>query len=367
MNVALKERHVKTEYKKSLGIKAFSLIEVIGILAIMAIAAAVLIPNIVKKMDIAAANAEAQILKNMSDALKLHIKRTWSIPTYTNMADAIAVQMGWDSGAVLTNDRRIARAFLIDPNLRVANSQLPYRQTVWGSTNRPSSVRIMIVSSLFDDLPVTSGVMTSSNDFNAIWNTPDGQVPSIWSSWRGKNYGDLLKIQRINLEPMFKRVSFNRGPNMNTITFGVGTNYNITGVDKITTTASTFSTYYLESTIVYLYRTNGTLDLRQIIESDTSFYFANNNWGGQPSLGAQITGRDFQNCADFFSTASVYPGAKKSATPQKVIDAMMAYMNAYIAWANEGFPTSKNNPLYNAVQTAEANLDDMVGGLIGTN
>lgn len=350
---------------KKLHIKAFSLIEVIGVLAIIAIAAAVLLPNMVKRVDIAAANAEAQTLKNMSEALKLYIKRNWYIPSHTNIADVIAVQMGWDKGSVITNDRRISRVFLIDPGLRIANSSLPYKQTVSGSTNRPLNARIMIISSLFDTLPVSSGNSISSNDFNTIWNTPDGQVPSIWSNWRGYRYGDLLKIQRINLEPLFKRVTFNKSANVASMSFGVATNYDISGVDKTNMTSSTFSTYYINNSIVYLYSTNGLLDLRQVIESDTSFYLST-SWGGQPFLGAQITGRDFQNCADFFSTASIYPSARNSATPQKVIDAIMAYMTAYINWANAGFP-GRNSPQYQALQTALNNLDTMISGLIGKN
>lgn len=345
--------------------RAFSLIEVIGILAIIAVAAAVLLPNMVKRVDIAAANAEAQTLKNMSEALKFYIKRNWYVPSHTNIADVIAECMGWDKGTVLTNDRRITRVFLVDPNLKIANSQLPYKQTVMGSTNKPQNARIMIISSLFDTLPVSSGNSISSNDFNVIWNTPDGQVPTVWSNWRGSKYGDLLKIQRINLEPLFKCVTFSKRANVASMTFGVATNYNISGVDKMTLTSPTFKTYYIESSIIYLYRTNGTLDLRQIIESDTSFYLAD-SWGGQPSLGAQITGRDFQNCADFFSTASTYPNARNGATPQKVIDAISAYMSAYISWANAGFP-GKNSSQYKNLDDALDYLDEMISGLIGKN
>lgn len=339
----------------------FSLIEMLGVLAVIAIAALVLLPNLIKRIDTAAAEAEAENLKLMSDSLKLYIKRNWYIPTYTNWADVIASQMGWEKGAVLTNDRRIARAFLIDPNLRIAGSQLPYTQRVSGSTNKPVNVRVMIVSSLFDTLPVSSGIMSSSNDFNAIWNTPEGSVPSIWSNWRGKNYGELLKIKRINLEPLFKYVTVNTTPN-SVPAFGVGTNYDLTGVDKINLTAQTFATYYLEGTIVYLYRTNGVLDMRQIIESDTSFYFANNYWGGQPLLGAKIDGQDFQSCADFFLMALLNSNARNGATPQSVVNALIDYMNAYIAWANAGF--DKRSPTYTALQNAQSLLDSQTSGLI---
>lgn len=347
---------------KNPAIVAFSLIEVIGVLAIIAIAAAVLLPNLVKRVDIAAANAEAKLLDNMAESLNLYIKRNWRIPSHTNWADVIAEQMGWDRGTVLTNDRRIARAFLIDPNLRIAGGTLPYTQRALGSTNRPTNARIMIVSSLFDTLPVSSGATLSSNDFNTIWNTPEGQVPSIWSTWRGRNSGDLLKIKRINLESLFKYVSINKSPDMPRLIFGVATNYDLSGVDRMTNSSPTFATYYLEGSIIYLYRTNGALDFRQILESDTSFYFAQNNWGGQPMLGAQITGMDFQNCADFFSMALPNSNAKDGATPQLVLNAIIDYMNAYVAWANTGF--DKKSPQYTALQNAQTTLDRLTTGLI---
>ncbi len=346
-----------------LGKNGFSLIELIGVLAVIAIAALVLLPNLIKRVDTATANAEAKNLKLMADSFKLYIKRNWYIPTYTNWADAVALQIGWEKGNVLTNDRGIARAFLIDPNLRIAGSQLPYNQRVTGSTNKPVGARLMIVSSIFKPLPISSGIVASSNDFDTIWNTPDGSVPSIWNTWEGKDYGNLLKIQRINLEPMVKYVSLNKIQDYSSVGFGVGTNYDLTGVDKAYLIGPTFSTYYLESTILYLYRTNGVLDLRQIIESDLSLNFANNIWGGQPSMGAQITGQDFQNCADFFMMARVNPNAQYGAEPQTVLSAFTNYLNTYVEWANSGF---NNSAISNLLLSAQSNLTNQTVWLIHT-
>ncbi len=344
-----------------LGKNGFSLIELIGVLAVIAIAALVLIPNLIKRIDESTANTEAKNLKLMADSFKLFIKRNWYIPTYTNWADAVALQIGWEKGDILTNDRGIARAFLIDPNLRIAGSQLPYNQKVVGSTNKPVSPRLMIVSSLFSPLPISSGVVVLSNDFNAIWNTPEGSVPSIWNTWQGNNYGNLLKIQRINLEPMFKYVALNKSQNFNP-GFGIGTNYDLTGVDKAYLTGPTFGTYYLESTILYLYRTNGALDLRQIVSGDLSLNFANNIWGGQPVMGVQITGQDFQNCADFFMTARLNSNAKNGATPQTVLTALTDFLDTYVAWANTGF--DKKSPLFTTLKDKQNSLGNQTEWLI---
>jgi hypothetical protein len=68
--------------------------------------------------------------------------------------------MSLPTSAISTNSRRYARAFLIDPNLRVGTNggaPLPYVQDANGSIN-PVSARVMIVSSLAQALPVSSGV-----------------------------------------------------------------------------------------------------------------------------------------------------------------------------------------------------------------
>ena len=63
----------------------------------------------------------------------------------------------------------------------------------------------MILSTLHRALPVSSGVAASTNVFNDIWATRDGEVPPGWpAEWARR--GEELIIQRINLAPLFKQV-----------------------------------------------------------------------------------------------------------------------------------------------------------------
>src|SRR5205809_1100129 len=127
--------------------RAFSLLELIGVLVVIAILASVLGPAIIRRIDHAAWTKEKADLNSMADALTQSIPRTKSVPAFTDWASAVASQVSLPVSAVLTNGRRYARAFLIDPSLSIGGAGLPYTQTTNGATN-VDNARVMIVSSL---------------------------------------------------------------------------------------------------------------------------------------------------------------------------------------------------------------------------
>src|ERR1051326_8370898 len=186
----------------------FSLIELIGVLAVIAILAAALAPSFVRPMDKTAGDSESAALKSIGDAFQQSILRTRYIPSEADWATAVATEWGVDTAAVTINARRQPRFFLIDPNLSIAGAGLPYRQTNSGAVNFPSSPRVMILSSVGNPLPagIVSGVATAAN-FTNIWNAADGAVPAgapAFSGWAGG--GDDLKVQRVDLSPLFVRL-----------------------------------------------------------------------------------------------------------------------------------------------------------------
>src|SRR6185436_19112812 len=61
--------------------RAFSLIELIGVLAVMAILAGVVAPALIRHMDKVAGHQESAALKSFGDALQQSILRARSIPT----------------------------------------------------------------------------------------------------------------------------------------------------------------------------------------------------------------------------------------------------------------------------------------------
>src|SRR5439155_24791952 len=119
--------------------------------------------------------------------------------------------------AVLTNGRRYARAFLIDPSLSIGGAGLPYTQTTNGASS-VNNARVMIVSSLAGALP--NGLSSAPQDvptFNAIWNTPEGGTPAGWTM-----SGDDLRIKKLNLEPLFHQlILYNHDPTNVTAPFSI--------------------------------------------------------------------------------------------------------------------------------------------------
>src|SRR5436190_11233665 len=140
---------------------AFSLIELVGVLAVISILAAILAQALLRQVDKIAGDQEAAALKSFGDALQQSILRNRYIPTYTNWSSTVASELGVDVAAVTNSPRKQPRFFLIDANLSIAGAGLPYRQTNTGSVNpAASSWRVLILSSIGRALPagIVSGV-----------------------------------------------------------------------------------------------------------------------------------------------------------------------------------------------------------------
>src|SRR5205809_883824 len=180
--------------------RAFSLIEMIGVLAVIAILAAALAPSFVRQMDKTAGDQESAALKSFGDALQQSIMRNRYIPSATDWASTVATELGVDIAAVTNSPRQQPRFFLIDPALQIGvnGGGLPYTQNNTGSvvTNssgsitNPISPRVLILSSIGRALPggIVSGVPTAA-DFTNIWNSTDGTVPTaapVFAGWTGE-------------------------------------------------------------------------------------------------------------------------------------------------------------------------------------
>src|ERR1039458_8813301 len=228
--------------------RGFTLLELVGVLAVMAILAAVLVPVAVKRLDTSAWSTETASLSAMADALKLYIVRSNSIPDQTQWATAISGQLGLAPNQITTTPRKYSRAYLIDTDgwLGTALASGPWTQPSVG-TAFTGGARLMIVSTVGGpQLPVISPA-----SFKTIWNTPLHASPWPTTTWAGR--GEDLVIQRINLDPLFCRVILSpidtTSPGSFAITNGI--------VSTTTTVASVPSdTWCLQGSVLSLYNTN---------------------------------------------------------------------------------------------------------------
>src|SRR5262245_1908820 len=97
------------------GGKGFTLMELIGVMAILAILAAILLSSTPGQIDVAASNVESTNLLKFATALQKSILRTRTIPPSNSIAQTVANELGADLKLVTVNARNNSRVFLYDP------------------------------------------------------------------------------------------------------------------------------------------------------------------------------------------------------------------------------------------------------------
>lgn len=248
---------------------AFTLLEVIGVVAILAILASLLTPAVIQSIDQAARVRDVSELKAMADAFQSAVRRQGWIPDEPKMRSFVATEMGVAVGQVSNNSRNVPRLFFPDPNLVLGSAGLPYIQSSYpgGIANPVLSgphLRLLIISSLNDLLPPTN-----SFSFDITWNTPDGTVPSDWT-WQGR--GEDLTIQRVDFTPLFHRVILNNMGANPYPGFSIETGGNVCFTNLIGTISDSF---FLDKTVICLHDNSNprNLQLKAILQDDTSYVF----------------------------------------------------------------------------------------------
>jgi len=324
-------------------LRGWTLIESVAVMAVLAILAAVLVPPVIKRVDRAAWTRETADLGAMGEALLQSVRRTKSIPTYTNWASAVASQMSTPVSAVLTNGRRYARAFLIDPDLNINGPGLPYTQTVNG-TDKPINARVMILSSLAQALPIASG-QPLATDFNNIWNAAENTVPTgtPFNGWAGT--GDDLRIKKLDLEPLFHQlILFNHDPTNIAAPFGIDGPLN---TNTVASGPPGRNKYYIDGTDLWLFDSNYNPRTRYLMRRHVSFVFESGAWRGQIQGGETFSDTTGQTASDFLKLATTFysapqnTGAGSGSSPSAVLVSMYTFMFDYVFWATQ-CPTNFN-------------------------
>jgi prepilin-type N-terminal cleavage/methylation domain-containing protein len=339
----------------------FTLLEIVAVLAIMAILAATLLPAVLSQIDRAARTKEQTDLAALGDALESAVRRTRIIPGHTNWT-AILSEETQKGAAVLANTpRNLARAYLVDPDCRLAGANLPYVQTTNG-TAQPVSARLMMVASLSGALPVNSGI-PSATAFNEIWNTPAGTVPASWNTYSGQ--GQDVIIHRLPLRPLFHRLLL-----LNNDLQGTG-RFSIDGSPSRTvpTNGMGWDSFYINGTVVGLHGTDGSLQCRELLTEDASFVFEFGYWRAQLHEGRLRPSRGLQFAAAVqqFKNDPWNAGADFGGTQQAVVDSMYFVLFIYTLWAND-VPCFARNGSVNLSQTPHYKMfNDAVVNLSGTS
>lgn len=309
---------------------AFTLLEIVGVLAIISILATAMIPAMMKQMDQAALSKEMSDMASIAAALQSHVLNSKSIPNYNNWVATLSLDAAMPADTLTNTVRGLPRAFLIDTNGWLGTTNLPFTQSTNGLPVCPTNARVMIVSTLGKALPVSSGKPATAS-FNDIWNTPTGSTPSTWTTWGG-NPQDLV-VQRINLTPLFHRLILVNGSVGGTGYFSIDGSVPM----DMPTNALGWSRYFLDGTIIGLHDTNGTLVAGEVLKSDLSRVFDNGIWrdGTQVGLRTNAPGSDWVSLATQFIANGTSASLQFKGTTRAMASLITSYMYAYSAWVSE--------------------------------
>ena len=171
--------------------------ELIAVMAIMAILAGTLAPSIFDQVKRAKADAEEKNLIELINSLKLSIIDEKIIPTSTTSSwvNAIASASRFNREDIEYNSFGYRRRLVFDPIFFTnSNSVFPGLVQNQGLANAPVSPRLMLISDLTQNVSAISNTATVFND--------------IWEQNNGANQVESteLKIVRLNLTNSFHRI-----------------------------------------------------------------------------------------------------------------------------------------------------------------
>lgn len=327
----------------------WTVIEMLGIMAVLAILVMALVPLLMRELQRQAREREAALVRRLAEGYQQVVLNTRSIPGVAAWTTPVASQVGMYVRDVATNYVGNARVLVFDPAFRVGTNtpaNLPYVQTIRGATNRPVSPRAFLISSLDKPLPpfLSGGGPAPAGFFESFWTSREDTPPVFWSVASMGDWRDV-KLARINLDPLFVQLTLDYTSPL------VQGRYSL---DDTNCAASTnlavrpFTTWLLAGTRLNLFshscanptplqHTEALFDTRSYLYQDGVWrarLFA--SWGGR-----KLNGDDLQYAYDTFMSAMPNPNAQAGRTQAQVTQAMMQFMLDYLTWAAGGFAGNK--------------------------
>jgi len=147
----------------------FTIIEVIGVLAVLATLMAILVPNIIDQLDRAVQEAEARNVKVIGQGVELYLAQNldWPNGAIQNLAPEY---VPFDRDQTQYNPRGFLRYLRIHPDAT------PYNNGQGIAASDLSDFRFMVISDLTQNAnPITN----NAAQFDNWWNTDDSIVPDL--------------------------------------------------------------------------------------------------------------------------------------------------------------------------------------------
>lgn len=313
--------------------QAWTLIETLGSLAVLALLASLVLPILLRELDRAARDQERRELSRIAQASREWVTRSGQVPDPQSYAAWLEVYGSWSQAGILTNARGVRRAVVFDPRWRTGaspGSPVPWVQIASGSVH-PESTRWMLVSSLGEPLPdflsSPSGIAPAS--FDALWSTSAGTIPVDWE-WAGR--AEDLLIDRIDLRDELVPVVFS-SPEGRRPEIGLGTN-------RWNLEEPFMERWYLRGTPLRLGDELGTAQVIERIAGARCWQYSGGKWrqcGAWNERPTTPSGRDVAELAEALVRAPLRPGVDPNA-PAHLVGAIGEFQSAYEDWVASGSP-----------------------------
>lgn len=146
----------------------FTLIEVIGVLAVMATLMAIIAPTVLDQIDRAEQDAEARSLQSIGTGVELYLRQNFAWPA--NLAALSPDYVAIGNTQLTTNSRGYARYFFVHPTTS------GYDNAVGLTSTTLSDARYLLISNVSSDAAPT---ITDATEFNTWWNTDTTTTPDL--------------------------------------------------------------------------------------------------------------------------------------------------------------------------------------------
>ena len=163
----------------------FTLIEMLGVLAVLAILGGLLAPQVVKHLDIAAQDEEVMYLQDIAQGVEVYLRENRSWPA--NLAALSPDYVPISSAQIAQNERGFPRYYFAHPDMGSFNNA-----TGIAGSDLPDA-RFLLISNVKAD---ASPTITNGTQFDTWWNTDTTTTPDL-KIYRGQ-VGSLFHLVSVS-------------------------------------------------------------------------------------------------------------------------------------------------------------------------
>ena len=159
----------------------FSLLELIGVIAIIAILGAVISPTVINHLKAAERDAEVETLRALAHAIEIYLKDNHVWPP--DLMTLTPNYMPLDTNQITVNDGGFTRYFFVHPDIGGITNATGL------SVSELDDARFLLISNLRSDAAPT---ITNATEFDAWWETDETDTPDL-KIYRGQ-VSDLYRL-----------------------------------------------------------------------------------------------------------------------------------------------------------------------------